>query len=53
VFELVTDTSTPPAGAAAESVTVPVARLPPTRAVGLTEMPERGGGTGRTVMVVP
>jgi hypothetical protein len=56
VLELVRFTVAPPAGAAAESVTVPVDVPPPTTVVGLSESVESatggGGGTGFSVSTV-
>jgi hypothetical protein len=42
-------TATPPVGAALESVTVPVAGLPPTTLVGFTVSPVSAGRVGDTV----
>src|SRR5262245_18168997 len=46
VFELDSDTASPPAGAALVSVTVPLAPLPPTTLVGFTLTAERLAGGG-------
>ena len=52
VFELVSLTTTPPAGAGPVSVTVPVELAPPLRAEGLSVSDESlGGGAGVTVSV--
>lgn len=53
VLLLESDTTSPPEGAAAVSVTVPCDPFPPTTDVGLTETAESaaGGGTGTTVNV--
>jgi hypothetical protein len=51
VFELTSDTDTPPVPAGAVSVTVPVPEAPLARVVGLTERPDRVTGCGFTVSV--
>ena len=53
VLELVSVTVTPPAGAAASSVTVPVDEIPPTTLVGLSnKVASAAAGCGLTVSVV-
>jgi hypothetical protein len=55
VFDLERVTTSPPSAAAADSVTVPVAPLPPTTFVGLTAMDDRvgaGDAAGFTVSAV-
>ena len=49
VFELESDTTTPPVPAADVRLTVPVPVLPPAIVLGLTETLPRAGGAGLTV----